>query len=207
MTAFGDMAAEHASASDHQALYRRLMACAARDDPNADYVAQMLASWMRGIGSLPILMGLEENAFAAMLHTLFPHRHDDATLAEINCPQALRVEPERGPELEDVKALLLDHRAGNGDVELWIAQIVATGCMGSDHLWSDLGLFERRHLTAMLAHNFPTLAEQNNQNMRWKKFFYRSLCAKEGFFLCRSPSCETCSEYKVCFVEDGVFSS
>lgn len=114
------------------------------------------------------------------------------------------VEPDRAPEVTDVRALLLEHRTGRSSSELWVAQIIATGCMGSDHLWSDLGLFSRRTLGQMLSHNFQSLAEQNDKNMRWKKFFYRQLCAKEGFILCRSPSCETCSEYKVCFAEDGL---
>ncbi|WP_319529249.1 nitrogen fixation protein NifQ [uncultured Cohaesibacter sp.] len=189
---------EH-SASFHQALYQRLMSHAVKEDPNAGFLAEMIASWIAGEGALPRFMGLEKDAYDAMLETFFPG------MSPLDAGDRNDIEPERGPELEDVKALLLTHRNNSTDAELWVAQIVASGCMGSDHLWSDLGLFSRKNLGIMLKHNFTALAVLNDKNMRWKKFFYRQLCAKEGFIMCRSPSCETCSEYKACFAEDGMF--
>ncbi|WP_157747738.1 nitrogen fixation protein NifQ [Cohaesibacter sp. ES.047] len=187
------------SVSLHQALYQRLMGHALKDDPNALFLSEILASWLAGEGAMPRDLGLERPDFDAMLACLFPGMAPPETSAQS------RIEPERGPELDDVKSLLLEHRTGRSEAEIWVAQIVATGCMGSDHLWTDLGLFSRKTLGTMLKHNFCALAELNDKNMRWKKFFYRQLCAKEGFILCRSPSCETCSEYKVCFAEDGQF--
>ena len=189
---------EH-SVSYHQALYRRLMNHAVKDEPNAGFLAEMIASWLAGEGALPRFMGLEQDAFHAMLGAFFPG------MSALDAGDRNDIEPERGPELDDVKALLLTHRNDSSVAELWLAQIVASGCMGSDHLWSDLGLFSRKTLGTMLKHNFTTLAELNDKNMRWKKFFYRQLCAKEGFIMCRSPSCETCSEYGACFAEDGMF--
>ncbi len=183
------------SPQEHYVLLR----AAARPDPNADWLTQILASWMAGQGTMPRYLGLELSQFDALLVTHFPH------LDRFEMNIHLEIEPERAPELDDVRALLLEHRSGQSESEIWIAQIVATGCMGSDHLWSDLGLFSRKFLRQMLMENFRPLAELNDKNMRWKKFFYRQLCAKEGFILCRSPSCETCSEYKVCFAEDGMF--
>ncbi|WP_114011048.1 nitrogen fixation protein NifQ [Cohaesibacter intestini] len=181
-----------------QAPYARLRA-AARPDSNADFLSQILASWMVGQGAMPRFLGLDKASFEALLAYHFP------SLDRMDCEVRLEVEPERAPELDDVRSLLLEHRSGLSDSEVWMAQIIATGCMGSDHLWSDLGLFSRPFLGQMLLHNFRPLAAQNDKNMRWKKFFYRQLCAKEGFILCRSPSCETCSEYKVCFAEEGMF--
>nr|WP_319389609.1 nitrogen fixation protein NifQ [uncultured Cohaesibacter sp.] len=180
---------------NHQALYQRLMIYAVGSG-NGPFVAQMLSSWMVGHGSLPRCMGLGEDRFKAMVVELFPgYRAVDL----LPCPD---VEPERASEREDVRSLLLAHRSNRSDEELWIADIVATGCMGDDHLWSDLGLFERRYLSEMLLYNFRPLAEQNTNNMRWKKFFYRQLCAREGFILCRSPSCESCSEFSECFAPE-----
>lgn len=182
-----------------QAPYAHLRA-AARPDPNADCLSQILASWMVGQGTMPRYLGLSEASFEALLAQHFP------ALDRMTFEVRLEIEPERVPELDDVRRLLLEHRSGLSDCEVWLAQIVATGCMGSDHLWSDLGLFSRKHLGQMLLQNFRPLAALNDKNMRWKKFFYRQLCAKEGFILCRSPSCESCSEYKVCFAEDGMFA-
>jgi nitrogen fixation protein NifQ len=47
--------------------------------------------------------------------------------------------------------------------------------------------------------NFPTLAAKNVHNMKWKKFLYKQLCATEGVYVCRSPSCEVCADYDACF--------
>ncbi|WP_394705048.1 nitrogen fixation protein NifQ [uncultured Cohaesibacter sp.] len=190
---------DHKASIDHQALYERLMSCAcnSRGKGNTPFLAQMLASWMCGQGALPRFMGLDEETFKAMISGSF------AQFKNAGLQTRCDIEPDRANELEDVKTLLLDHRSHQSDEELWIAQIVATGSMGSDHLWSDLGLFARKSLGEMLLYNFRPLAEQNTNNMRWKKFFYRQLCAKEGFVLCRSPSCETCSEYTVCFAPEG----
>lgn len=111
-----------------------------------------------------------------------------------------RALPLRAEELIDVRNLLLDHRKNSSPSEYWTATIVATGCMASDHLWSDLGLFSREDLTAMMEYNFPTLAKQNTKNMKWKKFLYKQLCAQEGIYLCRAPSCEVCADYAKCFL-------
>jgi len=109
--------------------------------------------------------------------------------------------PLRSDELDDVRILLIDHRQHRSPSEYWIATIIATGCMAPDHLWSDLGLFSRQFLTQMMELNFPTLAARNDKNMKWKKFLYKQLCAQEGIYICRAPSCEECADYAVCFAE------
>jgi nitrogen fixation protein NifQ len=35
--------------------------------------------------------------------------------------------------------------------------------------------------------------------MKWKKFFYKQLCLREGLTLCKAPSCDVCSDYALCF--------
>ena len=181
---------------DHQALYQRLMMTSS-DSANVPYLAQMVASWVCGRGGLPRFMGLDEESFGELMRRAFP----GIPMTDFDARQS--IEPDRASELEDVQSLLIEHRSSLSDEEIFIAQIVATGCMGSDHLWADLGLFARKDLGQMLLLNFRPLAELNVNNMRWKKFFYRQLCAKEGFILCRSPSCETCCEYSVCFAPEG----
>ena len=77
--------------------------------------------------------------------------------------------------------------------------------MGEDHLWQDLGLFNRGDLSRLLARHFPVLHAGNTKNMRWKKFFYRRLCEIEGFSLCTAPHCSVCVDFASCFGdEDGL---
>jgi nitrogen fixation protein NifQ len=107
--------------------------------------------------------------------------------------------------------LLLAHAAageGRGpgvpDLPAILARVVARRAMRPDHLWQDLGLFDRSELTRLLVRHFPTLAAGNTANMKWKKYFYRKLCEAEGFVLCTAPSCARCNDFAVCFgAEDG----
>jgi nitrogen fixation protein NifQ len=80
-----------------------------------------------------------------------------------------------------------------------MADIFVAGCMGSDHLWQDLGLWSRQDLSALFKHNFPVLVEKNVGDMKWKKFLYKQLCLQEGIYVCRAPSCEMCQDYWKCF--------
>lgn len=82
--------------------------------------------------------------------------------------------------------------------ECLIAMIVAA-CLGSDHLWQDLGLWSRNDLSAMLARYFPRMKELNSKDMKWKKFLYKQLCEAEGIYVCRAPSCDVCKDYLNCF--------
>jgi nitrogen fixation protein NifQ len=82
---------------------------------------------------------------------------------------------------------------------MWLAKILVAGCMGSDHLWQDLGLWSREDLSRLMTFNFQVLALSNNRDMKWKKFLYKQLCAAEGVYVCRAPSCEVCTDYHECF--------
>ena len=102
-------------------------------------------------------------------------------------------------EFEDVVGLLLEHRRDDAPQTLWLAHAIAACCMGDDHLWQDMGLSDRKTLSDLLADHFGTLFARNTESMRWKKFFYKQLCERNGAFVCRSPSCAECSEYNNCF--------
>jgi nitrogen fixation protein NifQ len=102
-------------------------------------------------------------------------------------------------EEADLRALLLDHRRGDAEEEAWLAAIVARRSLGTNHLWQDMGFANRLELNAMFRRHFPALVALNAGDMKWKKFFYRQLCAREGFLLCKSPNCETCDDYAACF--------
>lgn len=111
-------------------------------------------------------------------------------------------EPERAEEEDMLHALLLEHADRNLAMSLYFARIVARRAMRDDHLWQDLGLFERAELTRLLNRHFPKLARGNIHNMKWKKYFYRRLCEAEGFTLCTAPSCRECSDFELCFGEE-----
>ena len=105
----------------------------------------------------------------------------------------------RLPEREDLVQLFLEHRTGVNDNEQWLAEIIATACIGFDHLWQDMGLWSRKSLSELIQHNFPTLAALNNRDMKWKKFLYKQLCLQQGIYICRAPSCDVCADYDNCF--------
>ena len=103
------------------------------------------------------------------------------------------------PEFEELQKLLLDHRAGERDSELLVADIVTTACIGMDHLWQDLGFASRDELSKLIWVNFPALARANTGDMKWKKFLYRQFCAREGIYVCPAPSCGVCADHAKCF--------
>ncbi len=173
-------------------LYRRLMRQAA-GLPNEDLFARMLASQAAGTGVLPPALGLSAGTFATLATRHFPGA--GLIIGEPFPPSDEAPLPEFG----DLVGLLLDHRAGLDVSERWMAEILATGCRGHDHLWQDLGLWSRPDLSRLLTENFPRLAEKNRHDMKWKKFLYRQLCEREGVPMCPTPSCRDCVDYPNCF--------
>ena len=161
--------------------------------PNEELFARMLDSWSQGLGALPAWLGLGESGFAAMFARYFA----GAPWPEL--PQCAAPDAGREAEREELRTLLLLHRAGRDRSEEWLADIVSHACMASDHLWQDLGLWSRQDLSALMADNFPALKAKNDRDMKWKKFLYKQLCNQEGIYTCRSPSCEVCADYQACF--------
>lgn len=185
-------------------LYNLLMAQAA-GLPNDGLFARMLASQAAGQSALPAGLGLGWSDFRALLARHFPGygrlvvRHGRRAAA----PPLLRWQPaeqgERCAEWDELRALLLQHRAAADASETWLAGIVATACMGGDHLWQDLGLDARSELSVLMSRNFPGLTALNQRDMKWKRFLYKQLCNSAGVYVCRSPSCEVCADYAQCF--------
>ncbi|AGA91931.1 NifQ [Thioflavicoccus mobilis 8321] len=174
-------------------LYSQLMAGAAGTG-NDQVVACIYASWSSGAGAMPDWLGLTPVGFKRLMAHHFPGARLGATP---NPGRALPVA--RRDEVEDLVRLMWQHRAEDSLTVRWMAELVAAGCLGSDHLWQDLGLWSRADLTALMRRNFPSLAALNTKDMKWKRFLYRQLCETEGIRLCRSPSCEECCDYHVCF--------
>lgn len=105
-------------------------------------------------------------------------------------------------EEEDLKGFILEHRGHDGEEAEWLAAILARRSLQSNHLWQDMGFAHRGELNAMFLRHFPALKALNSQDMKWKKFFYRQLCEREGLMLCKSPHCEICDDFIDCFGEE-----
>jgi nitrogen fixation protein NifQ len=142
-------------------------------------------------------LGLEMPYFRGLLATCFPRFiAPHGWLGEQN---SLPGSTGQLAEFPDLLQLLLDYRAVDDDHHRCVSHLVAAACMGSNHLWQDLGLPNRGALSVLLSSHFPALAAKNTGDMKWKKFFYRQLCEREGLNACSSPSCAACCDYDKCF--------
>ncbi|MFA5924143.1 MAG: nitrogen fixation protein NifQ [Methylobacter sp.] len=161
---------------------------------NHEWLACMVASWRVGQGVLPDYLGLEPDQFKQLKDTYF----QDCTLPE-QAVSGSQLDFSRMLEKEDLVNLLKHYCRPDTHEMDWMIAIIVAGCLGSDHLWQDLGLWSRSQLSAMLQYNFPELAAKNDQDMKWKKFLYKQLCEAEGLYLCRAPSCNVCIDYPKCY--------
>ncbi|MET0116870.1 MAG: nitrogen fixation protein NifQ [Sedimenticola sp.] len=174
-------------------IYAELMG-ARRGDPVEDTLARMLTSWNWGDGAMPDWLGLSWKSFYTMMGYHFPG-FPLWRAATFGNP----LDAQRSDEMEELRELLRQNRTGRIRSELWMVDILAAGCMGDDHLWQDLGLWERSDLSQLMLENFEPLALRNHKDMKWKKFLYKQLCETEGIYTCRAPSCEVCADYQNCF--------
>ena len=140
---------------------------------------------------LTAALGLTGEALERLLHTYFPESPVFPSSGSGPGEDAL--------EEPDLRAWLLEFRAGRGEEEEWLAAILARRCQRPNHLWQDLGLADRAELNTLFQRHFPALARLNRSNMKWKKFFYRQLCEREGIPVCKAPNCAVCADVALCF--------
>ncbi|MEO5336661.1 MAG: nitrogen fixation protein NifQ [Magnetospirillum sp. WYHS-4] len=149
-------------------------------------------------GTLAARLGLAEEDLKAILGRYFGGADLTGFCATSDRPEDIPIEE------DDLRTLLLDHRARGDAIEEWMAALVAHACRRSDHLWQDLGFSSRKDVTTLLQRHFPGLALLNVKDMKWKKFLYKQLCEREDIRICKSPNCEDCSDHDRCFgAEDG----
>lgn len=146
-------------------------------------------------------LGLEEHDLAFILTLLFPGVHR-SKLERFNLA-ATETPPDcHGEVLEVLYEHLPAERGGRLLVASWLASILATRATLPGHLWVAMGLTERPQLTAAIRRHLPTLAAANRENMRWKRFLYKQVCARNGGMMCKAPNCGVCSDYRLCFAEE-----
>jgi nitrogen fixation protein NifQ len=139
----------------------------------------------------PLIRGLSEARFQKLLNEFF----DGVALTNGNAEAA----PPGDDEFPELLELLLENRSEPSEPAAWLAYATASAAMGEHHLWQDMGLPSRQHLSDFLHARFSALAARNTGDMKWKKFFYRQLCERAGVPICKSPHCAGCSDYAVCF--------
>ena len=175
----------------------RLLMDMSRNRMNSTYITSISATWVSGQSALPRWMGLSSGMFREMLDF-----HFQASVRVIFVNSKFVLTNSSRDEIDDLRRLLLKHRARRSRSERWIAELISVACFGRNHLWSDLGLVARSQLSELINFNFPRLAAQNSKNMRWKKFLFKKLCEGEGLYICRAPTCEECHERSSCFAVD-----
>jgi nitrogen fixation protein NifQ len=183
---------------DYEALMRH-----ARDpgDVLAQTFARVIVAAARGALAAPgIGMGLDRMRFGALVACYFPGADEQLFGASCDpatpCADCTSVPTD---EFEDLVQLLLDHRSDDAEQTEWLAYAVASGCMGGDHLYQDMGLPNRQALSDLMARHFGTLMAKNSANMKWKKFLYKQLCDRAEVRTCSAPSCQVCGDYMKCF--------
>ena len=140
--------------------------------------------------------GLGTRRFVSLVERLFP----GAQPGEPPPVSALFPAVEYG----DLMRLLLEHRSRRGEETELVAHAMAIACLGASHLWEDMHLDNRAELSSLIRAYFWSLAALNARDMKWKNFFYKQICAREGFNACRAPRCEECCDQERCFgPEDG----
>jgi nitrogen fixation protein NifQ len=165
--------------------------------PNSEWLAQIIASWQHGESALPDYLGLSPTEFQSLVSRYFPGYR----LSSI-APSGKQLDFSRMLEKQDLEQLLRRYAVKADETTEWLIALIVAACLGSDHLWQDMGLWSRRDLSALLNCNFPELVRRNAKDMKWKKFLYKQLCEEEGLYVCRAPSCEVCGDYQKCFGEE-----
>ncbi|HLO78583.1 MAG TPA: nitrogen fixation protein NifQ [Magnetospirillum sp.] len=175
--------------------YHRLMACESGEDAFdrhvfACVIAKAMTETQR---SLHEAVGLAPDQLVSLWRRYFPGA----------VPPDAQGSPGAGDdalEEPDLRRLLADNATRPGDqAAIWLAAMVARRSLLPNHLWQDLGLAARSDLSGLLHRHFAPLATRNVRDMKWKKFFYRQLCEAEGISICKSPVCDACSDFTLCY--------
>jgi nitrogen fixation protein NifQ len=198
----------HGPASDRAdvgvATYRQLTGCdpadaAVEDDASFDrhVLASILAVAAMEEGAVAEHAGLASRDLITLIEREFPSARD---VIPAWCAPADRAEDE---ETAMVRDLLLANRSVDSDISRWLSAMVARRAMEPNHLWEDLGLRDREELTRLLDRHFAPIACKNTKNMKWKRFFYRSMCEDDGFVMCSTPVCTQCADFNRCYGDES----
>ncbi|MHB1795937.1 MAG: nitrogen fixation protein NifQ [Acidobacteriaceae bacterium] len=147
--------------------------------------------------SLAQALGLGGQALRTQIDRYFP--------GKLGLLEAFGLDAEIAVEEDEkcLRELLLRSRTSPARLSTLLSTLVARRAMRPNHLWQDLGLTDRSELSSLMLRHFAPLAHRNNQDMKWKKFFYRMICRDEGYRLCTAPSCAECGDFDACFGDEA----
>lgn len=173
----------------------------ARDAFDLHVVASILSlAWAEAVfdrTGLPEGLGLDGDAAAGLIARLFPDAFP-ALAPLVPGPAAL------DDDEMAVRDLLWMYADGGTWLQCCLSAMIARRCTRPNHLWQDLGLRNRGELSQLMRRHFGLLAVRNNQDMKWKKYLYRTICRADGFSLCTAPVCSDCDDFDNCFgAEEG----
>lgn len=179
-------------------IYQRLMACPGQGDPFDRHILACVLAKAASEAPRPMTnaTGLDRSELGRLIDTVFPGAAD----LLIDAPDGAGADAIEEP---DLRRLLLDNANPTDQrVARWLAAMVARRSVEPNHLWQDLGLTGRADLSGLLQRHFRPLADKNTKDMKWKKFFYREMCEAEGMTVCKSPVCEACGDYQLCYGDE-----
>lgn len=101
--------------------------------------------------------------------------------------------------LRPLHDLLLAHRSSADQAITVLANVLASACFGSHHLWEDLGATGRDEVSCLMQLGFSALHESNHRNLRWKRHLFLVLGDHLGKKDLRPPKCDHCDGYEACF--------
>lgn len=148
--------------------------------------------------SLCATVGLSDRELATIAQRMFP------SIQSALMAMASGHGPVADQEEHSIRDIMLMYASGKSMWEPLLAKMIANRCKRPHHLWQDLGLHDRTELSQLMERHFAALVRRNANDMKWKKFLYRTVCGSEGFTLCTAPVCEDCEDFDNCFgAEDG----
>jgi nitrogen fixation protein NifQ len=188
--------------ADHP-IYSALMNSsqpARTSDEDRHLFACLLAVATEGSCDPEKALGLDKGNLTSILTHYFPGA--DSSFLE---PRSFSATEQPMGHNSEVLSVLLSHLPKDPGrdkmhTSVWLAYILAARAALPGHLWVAMGLSERPELTAAIRRHLPSLANANNQNMRWKRYLYKQVCALNGGVMCKAPNCGVCSDYVLCFV-------
>jgi nitrogen fixation protein NifQ len=181
------------------ALYTQLIkanAATACDPFDGHVLASVFAAAVdecRAGGSFTDALGICGSALRRNIEKYFPEKLNVLEMFNLD------VEPIVNEDEKCLRELLWRFRTASSPINSLLTSLVARRATRPNHLWQDLGLANRGELSRLMLRHFVTLAHRNDQDMKWKKFFYRMICRDDGFNMCVAPCCSECGDFDGCF--------
>ena len=147
----------------------------------------------RAGGSFTGALGISGSTLRRNVERYFPGTLEGLEMFKLDA------EPAVNEDEKCLRELLWRFRTTSSPINSLLTFLVARRATRPNHLWQDLGLANRDELSRLMLRHFAALARRNDQDMKWKKFFYRMICRDDGFSMCAAPCCSECGDFEACF--------